>query len=92
MAAAHSRSGTGDTEDSLNEIAEMLRGIRPEFDFALSSDFFTDGMLDSLDLVMLVSALEQRFSVSIEGTDIVLENLRNIGCIRALLEKYGVKS
>jgi acyl carrier protein len=49
-------------------------------------------MLDSLDLVVLVSALDERFSISIEGTDIVPENFRNIGVICALLKKCGVKS
>ena len=81
-----------DWEVRLNEIAEILRGIRPEFNFTLSSDFFTDGMLDSLDLVMLVSALDERYSISIEGTDIVPENFRNIGVIWALLKRCGVKS
>ena len=41
---------------------------------------------------MLVSALDERFSISIDGTDIVPENFRNIGVIWVLLkEKYGVK-
>ena len=76
----------------MTEIAEILKGIRPEFDFTLSSDFFSDGMLDSLDLVMLVSALDGRYSISIDGTDIVPENFRNIGVIEDLLKKYGVKT
>jgi acyl carrier protein len=49
-------------------------------------------MLDSFDVVTLVAALDQAFSISIEGTEIVPENFRNTDAIRALLEKHGVKA
>ena len=40
----------------MNEkILKILSEIRPEFDFKTSQDFFEDGMLDSFDLVTLVS-------------------------------------
>jgi acyl carrier protein len=47
-------------------------------------------MLDSFDIVTLVSALDEAFAISIEGTEIVPENFRNVETVRALLRKYGV--
>ena len=70
-------------------IAEILREIRPEFDFTASKDFVGDGMLDSYDIVTLVSDLDAAYGISISGLDIVPENFQNIASIEKLLQKYG---
>ena len=70
-------------------IAEILKGIRPEFDFTASQDFVGDGMLDSYDIVTLVSDLDKAYGISISGLDIVPENFQNIASIQKLLQKYG---
>jgi acyl carrier protein len=75
----------------MKSIPEILKEIRPEFDFAASSDFIGDGMLDSFDVVTLVSALDKNYSISIPGTDIVPENFQNVQTIEALLRKTGAK-
>jgi len=75
----------------MKSIAEILKDIRPEFDFTASQDFISDGMLDSFDIVTLVSALDKNFSVSIPGTEILPENFTNIQTIEALLRKSGAK-
>lgn len=69
-------------------IAEILKEIRPEFDFSGSQDFFEDGMLDSFDMVLLVSELDKNFGISIAGLDIVPENFRNLEAIQALIDRY----
>ncbi len=71
-------------------ILELLQGIRPEEDYASSDDYFVDGLLDSLDLITLVSALDRRYGISIRGVDILPENFRSLAAIRALLARHGV--
>jgi acyl carrier protein len=75
----------------VKRIEEILKGIRPEFEFGTSQDFIGDGMLDSFDVVTLVSELDRTYGISIEGIDILPENVQNLGAIRSLLQKYGVK-
>jgi len=75
----------------MKTVAEILREIRPEFDFSASADFIADGMLDSFDVVTLVAALDKNFGISINGVDIVPENFKNQETIEALLRKNGVK-
>jgi acyl carrier protein len=75
----------------MKSVVEILKEIRPEFDFAASGDFITDGMLDSFDMVTLVSALDKNYGISIPGTDIVPENFQNLQTIEALLRKCGAK-
>lgn len=76
----------------MKALPEILKEIRPEFDFTASSDFIADGMLDSFDMVTLVSTLDKTYGISIQGTDIVPENFMNLGTIEALLRKCGVQA
>lgn len=71
-----------------DKIKEVLENIRPEFDFADSDNFLEDGLLDSFDLITLVSSLDQTFGISIEGTEMTPENFENIDTIEKLVQKY----
>jgi len=76
----------------MKTVAEILQEIRPEFDFSASNDFMADGMLDSFDMVTLVSSLDKNYGISIQGTDIVPENFQNLETITGLLRKCGVQA
>ena len=69
------------------QIIEILKEIRPEFVFEGVENFFDEGMLDSFDLMTLVATLDEKFSIKIDGTDILPENFANIDAIVALVEK-----
>jgi acyl carrier protein len=71
------------------KIIQLLKEIRPEFDFTTSEDFVAEGMLDSLDIVALVDGLDHAYGISIAGTEIVPENFRNLSTIAALVERQG---
>lgn len=75
----------------MKPIADILKEIRPEFDFTASSDFMADGMLDSFDMITLVAALDKAYGISISGVDIVPENFKNLEAIAALLRKHGAQ-
>jgi len=48
-------------------------------------------MLDSFDMMSLVSALDKNYSISIQGTDILPENFKNLQTIEALLRQSGAR-
>ena len=73
----------------MKAVSEILKEIRPEFDFGASADFLADGMLDSFDMVTLVAALDKEYGISIPGTDIIPENFKNISTIENLLRQSG---
>ena len=70
------------------KVLAILSEIRSEFDFATSSNFIEDGMLDSFDVVTLVTMLDEEFNISIEGTQVVPENFISVDSICSLLSKY----
>lgn len=75
----------------METILAMLSEIRPEFRFEESENFIEDGMLDSFDIISLVSMLEERYGIRIDGLDIVPENFFTVGSIMELVEKSGGK-
>jgi len=73
------------------KIIKILTEIRPEFDFTENENFIKQGLLDSFDIVSLVTTLDEEFGISIDGLDIIPENFSSIESITALLQKNGVK-
>ena len=73
-------------------ILKILAFIRPDEDFSSSNDFIADGILDSYDIITLVSQLDFFFSISIDGDEIIPENFKNVEAIKTLLKKYGVET
>ena len=74
------------------QIVKILTELRPEFDFTQEGvDFIEEGMLDSFDLVTLVSELDNVFGISIDGVDILPESFASVDAIANLLIKNGAK-
>ncbi|WP_288275578.1 acyl carrier protein [uncultured Prevotella sp.] len=74
-----------------DKIIAILSELRPEFDFTEEKDFIEEGMLDSFDVVSLVSELEEAFGVLIDGTEILPENFSTVDSIEALVNKSKKK-
>ena len=74
------------------KVIKILQEIRPEFNFSEEVDFIEEGMLDSFDVVTLVTTLDEKFQISIDGMDILPENFATIDSIIELLQKNGAKS
>lgn len=70
-------------------IYSILEELRPEFDFRTSKDFIEDGLLDSFDVVSLVSELEDKFNVLIDALDILPENFNSVQSISEIVKKNG---
>lgn len=70
-----------------DQILAMLDELRPEFDFTDSDDFVMDGLLDSFDIISLVSMLEEKYHIKVDGLDIVPENFASADAVAALVKK-----
>lgn len=73
----------------MEKVLRMLEEIRPEFDFRNTSNFIQNGLLDSLDIITLVSMLDEFFHISINGIDIIPNNFEDIESINKLILKCG---
>ncbi len=73
----------------MEKIYEILAQLRPEFDFKRSKDFIDDGLLDSFDIVSLVTELEDASGCLIDALDILPENFDSVEHILAVVKKNG---
>lgn len=74
------------------KVVSILSALRPEFNFNEPVNFIDEGMLDSLDVVNLVTDLESVYGISIDGVDILPHNFSSVDSIMNLLIKNGVKA
>ena len=77
--------------DNLMKVYNILKDIRPEYDFEKYDNFIDEGLLDSFDMVSFVSALEEEYNIIIDGMDIIPENFNNIQSIFNVLKKNGAE-
>lgn len=72
----------------MNEkILRILCEVCPEINFADSRNFTADGLLDSFDMIVLITELELAFGVKIDGVEVVPENFSSISTISALVQR-----
>ena len=75
----------------MKQIAEILEEVLEIKNCESCDDFIEAGLLDSLDVMELVEALEDEYEIEISGRDIVPENFINVQAISELLKKYDVE-
>ena len=75
----------------MKAVIDILQELQPNFDFAHSEDFFSDGYLDSFDLTRLIVQLEEEYHIAIKGNDIAAENFQSVKALQQLLKKYGIE-
>ena len=66
-------------------ILSVLQSVSPEADFMKSKDFMADGLLDSFDVVMITTALEETFKISIPGDQVIPENYSSLERLAVLV-------
>jgi acyl carrier protein len=74
------------------QIIDILTEARPEFNFKVESNKFIEkGMLDSFDIIVIISELEEKFDIVIDGDQILPENLDSIDAITKLVNRFSSK-
>ncbi len=69
----------------MDELLEILHEIDPDVDFAVKENLIDERILDSLDIVTLISEISDRFDVTIPPEEIVPENFNSAKAIYDLI-------
>ncbi len=71
----------------MEELLKILRELHPDVDFE-SEEHLIDGMiLDSFDIVTLISEIQNVFDVTIDAKRIVPENFNSAKALYALIQE-----
>lgn len=71
----------------MEDLLEILRDLHPEVDFEVEESLIDDGILDSLDIVNLISEISEVFDVSITAKDIIPDNFNSAKALYALIQE-----
>ena len=69
------------------KLLEILNDLRPDVGFEKETKLIDDGILDSFDIVSLVSELNSEFDVEINVMDLEPVNFNTVQAMMELLEK-----
>lgn len=65
----------------MEKLLKILKGIRPDVDFENEKALIEDGILDSFDVVSIISELDDEFGVQIKITELDPENFNSVESI-----------
>lgn len=68
------------------QIIEILSEICPGIDFETGTALIDDGLIDSLDIVAVVTELMEAFDVELGVDDLTPENFNSVEAIEELIE------
>lgn len=71
----------------MNELLEILNGLHPEVDFETCERLIDDKILDSFDIISIISEINEEFDVTISAEYIVPENFNSAKALYALIKK-----
>lgn len=75
----------------MEKLLEILKGIRPDVDFANETALIDDGILDSFDVVSIISELDDAFGVQVRITELDPENFNSAESIWKLVQELKAK-
>jgi len=72
----------------MEKLMAILADIRPDLDFEKEEKLFDEGILDSFDIISIVSEVNISFDININVVDLEPENFNSAQAIRNLIERY----
>lgn len=71
----------------MEKIIEILKNVRDDIDYANEKKLVDDKLLDSFDVVGIVSELTLEYGVTITIDDITPENFNSAEAIRSMIDR-----
>lgn len=70
----------------MKKLLDILKDIRPDVDFENETALIDDGILDSFDVVSIISEIDDQFGVQIRITELDPENFNSAEAIWNLIQ------
>lgn len=71
----------------MDALLKILEGLHPEVDFANHTRLIDDKILDSFDIITLITEISEEYDVRIPVDQIVPENFNSAAALYALVER-----
>ncbi len=71
----------------MDQLLEILEDLHSDIDYETEDGLVDNGILDSLDIVTLITEINDKFDISIPAEEIVPENFNSAEALYALICK-----
>lgn len=71
----------------MEKLLRILEELHPDVDFAVGEGLIDNGILDSLDIVTLITEINDAYGVSIPAEEILPENFNSADLIYSLIKR-----
>lgn len=71
----------------MEELLDILRELHPDVDFENEEHLIDRAVLDSMDIVTLITEIGEEFDVTITAADIVPDNFNSAKALYALIRR-----
>lgn len=71
----------------MEELLEILTDLHPEVDFETCETLVDDKIIDSFDIVSIISEISEQFDVVIPAEEIVPENFNSAEALYDLIQR-----
>ncbi len=71
----------------MNELIAILQDLHPDVDFATETGLIENGILNSLDIVSIITEVSDTFDVQIPAEEIMPENFDSAEALWALITR-----
>ena len=71
----------------MEKLIAILNSLHPDVDFEDNESLIDDGILDSLDIVSLVTEINAEFDVTIPAEEIIPENFNSAKALMELITR-----
>ena len=73
----------------MTELLEILENLHPEGDFETCTTLIDDKILDSFDIITIISEINEEFDVVIPAEEIVPENFNSAQALHELVTRLA---
>ena len=73
----------------MDKLLEILKDIRPDVDFENEKNLIGDSILDSLDVMSIVSEICDAFDIQVSPADIVPANFNSAEAMYKMIERLN---
>ena len=70
----------------MSELLDILKSIKDDVDYANCDTLIDEKVFDSMELIELVSRVEETFGIEIDPNDITPENFNSADALHKLIE------
>ena len=71
----------------MEELLNILRGMHPDVDFENEEHLIDNAILDSMDIVSLITEIGEEFDVTLTSRDIVPANFNSAKALHELIQR-----